>query len=647
MNTSKDSLNFELNNHNFTAKVIKSPKASGNVIIPRSVTYQNQEFLITKIGKESFFLNTEIKSISFADDSELHTIEKNAFYDSKIEEIYLPSKLAELEEGWCYLTSYLKNISVSSNNNHFKFTENKYLLSKTNEYQVNFDKLIFARRDIEEAIIPNQIKIIGSFSFSRCNQLKSIDFQPNSQLKSIQKEAISCSQIETISLPSTIEELEEGWCFYSPKLTKIILSPLNPHFLYTKEKILIKKFDQANNDIIVFASRDIEEVIIPSCIKRIASNSFSHCKLLKKLTFSNDSHLESIGKEAFSYSTIDKINIPPSVTKIEEAAFSGCRLKLIEFPQKLKLDKIDQKLFNFSSIEKVSIPSKVTRICQNAFSNCHKLNVIEFSEDSELNSIEKNAFYETNLKSLFFASNVSVLEEGWCHCTRFLSKISVSPKNRYIKIIDNKLLFTKSDTKLEVFDKFSFACRDVKKVAIPSEVKIIEPYSFSDCHKLKTVEFSPDSRLNLIGKSSFHSSEIERIEIPSRVSQIEDDAFIDCFFLKVVTFSPNSRLCLVGDRAFLNTKVKNFTFPKSVTRIGGCCFFQSLSLESVEILSTNISIGSGSFSAMMKLSVVSFPNLEKLTIEGETFDELPEYFTLFSAIDISPLFKANSENAKI
>ena len=228
-----------------------------------------------------------------------------------------------------------------------------------------------------------------------------------------------------------------------------------------------------------------------------------------------------------------------------------------------------------------------------------------------------------------------------------MSKISVSPKNRYIKIIDNKLLFTKSDTKLEVFDKFSFACRDVKKVTMPSEVKIIEPYSFSDCHKLKTVEFSPDSRLNLIGKSSFHSSEIERIEIPNRVSQIEDDAFIDCFFLKVVTFSPNSQLCLVGDRAFLNTKVKNFTFPKSVTRIGGCCFFQSLALKSVEILSTNISIGSGSFSAMMKLSVVSFPNLEKLTIEGETFDELPEYFTLFSSIDISPLFKANSENGKI
>lgn len=46
----------------------------------------------------------QIKSIKFANDSEIQKIEKDAFYGSSIESISILSSLIELSDGWCNYT---------------------------------------------------------------------------------------------------------------------------------------------------------------------------------------------------------------------------------------------------------------------------------------------------------------------------------------------------------------------------------------------------------------------------------------------------------------------------------------------------------------------------------------------------------------
>lgn len=70
--------------------------------------------------------------IEFTKDSELRTIEKIAFEDSKIEIISIPSSVNQLQDGWCKGTSKLTNVLISPENNYFKYFdhENKIIISR-------------------------------------------------------------------------------------------------------------------------------------------------------------------------------------------------------------------------------------------------------------------------------------------------------------------------------------------------------------------------------------------------------------------------------------------------------------------------------------------------------------------------------------
>ena len=82
--TEKSGLSFELNENDFTAKVISSPNAKGSIIIPHSVNHKSHEYLITSISEKSFKNNQKIKSIDFPADSELRSICNEAFSSSTL-----------------------------------------------------------------------------------------------------------------------------------------------------------------------------------------------------------------------------------------------------------------------------------------------------------------------------------------------------------------------------------------------------------------------------------------------------------------------------------------------------------------------------------------------------------------------------------
>ena len=92
-------------------------------------------------------------------------------------------------------------------------------------------------------------------------------------------------------------------------------------------------------------SRNLISVNIPSTVTDICANAFSGCNALVYVTFSENSHLTTIGNSAFSDCTmIHDIKLPDTVTTIGQNAFNGC--------------------YNMASI---SIPYNVTSIGANAF----------------------------------------------------------------------------------------------------------------------------------------------------------------------------------------------------------------------------------------------------------------------------------------
>ena len=118
-NIAQDNLVYSLNDKEKTAKIINNNQANGDILIPRSIIYKSEEYIVTSIRKKSFS-DSNIKSIKFSPDSELKKIEKEAFSNSQIESILIPSTVSDLEEGWFHKAPNLNKVTVMKDNQYYK-----------------------------------------------------------------------------------------------------------------------------------------------------------------------------------------------------------------------------------------------------------------------------------------------------------------------------------------------------------------------------------------------------------------------------------------------------------------------------------------------------------------------------------------------
>lgn len=168
-------LKVEINKRTFDCKVIRSPKAVGTVFIPRFAEIDNREYSITSINEFSFCGN-KIDFLDFPDDSEISTFESNSLSNAFIKKLKIPPNLKNLEKDWCANLQGLEEVEISPGNQNFLYLNNSYLLTKSNEESDKFDVLIYARSDIEDAIVPSQVKTINRISFAYHKKLKSVTF---------------------------------------------------------------------------------------------------------------------------------------------------------------------------------------------------------------------------------------------------------------------------------------------------------------------------------------------------------------------------------------------------------------------------------------------------------------------------------------
>ena len=207
-------------------------------------------------------------------------IGNGSFSDTSIESLYIPSHFCEFENGWCFGTTNLKNILISSENEKYKFINNQVLFEKSDVRIDKYDVIQFVRRDVKNFTIQSNITKIASSAFNRCQKLKTIEFSKNSELKIIDKSAFVDTNIEKIQFPSSLTIIGEK----------------------------------------AFCSLKIKIIEIP-----------------------NDSELQIIDNQAFENSLITSIYIPSKVIKIGENAFNNCfKLKIIEISEKVILESFNE-----------------------------------------------------------------------------------------------------------------------------------------------------------------------------------------------------------------------------------------------------------------------------------------------------------------
>jgi hypothetical protein len=285
--------------------------------------------------------------------------------------------------------------------------------------------------------------------------------------------------------------------------------------------------------------------------------------------FERGSGLEKIEDKSFYQSQMRSIVIPSSIVVLGRLSFCMCRsLESVTFEAGSRLERIEEAAFAATALGYVVIPASVAVLGADSFSKCASLELVVFENGSRLERIEACAFYGAGLKAIEIPANVTfigVSAFGEVH----LDEISISPDNTTFRLREWALERLNGS----VIFQYCGCCRSV---VIPSSVRVLWQWSFSDCEKLESVVFEAVSQLERIEESAFSRCGLKGITIPASVSFLGPSSFANCKSLGSMAFENGSQLDRIEEWAFRSSGLRSFVIPPRVSFIASSAFAEVL-----------------------------------------------------------------------
>lgn len=110
---------------------------------------------------------------------------------------------------------------------------------------------------------------------------------------------------------------------------------------------------------------------------------------------------------------LEEIHLPTSLTTIGSYAFSETpNLEIVEFTEESNLTDIGYASFiGATKLNTITIPSGVISINE-TFANATNLENVQFKPNSSLKQIDKYAFYKTNIKEIYLPNDVNYIKNN-------------------------------------------------------------------------------------------------------------------------------------------------------------------------------------------------------------------------------------------
>ena len=430
---------------------------------------------IEKISDDTFYGCSDLKQIEIDEESNLHSIGKNAFENSGLEQINIPETVITIEVNAfknTHLTSiYLPNKIASIGTEAFSGC---ILLSNvTFGEEINIERLnekVFENCAIEEIIIPNSVYFIQtaafknnnklssiyipnsviqiqSESFYNCSSLKNITFHEDMELELIAKNSFEKCGIEEIVIPSTsLTTFEENSFANCKELKNVALQYVidlkNVFVNCPKLQMIVVGELDADSDVVFTLNSNILFIYmgsseIPSegnCYFSPIENSIlikyiNEDELdLKEVDFCNKkiTNSEIIITEVGEYS-IGEINNSTmtiyGLQNIESAKNIDQKTQIKEIIITENIKGIGARSFDgYSSLEKVTIQGELMFINKFAFRGCTALKTVIYNYTSEPSFCESNSFEVSN-------NNITFIVHQNYNSTTFCGKSLIPIEN--------------------------------------------------------------------------------------------------------------------------------------------------------------------------------------------------------------------------
>ena len=385
---------------------------------------------VKKIPKDTFYHDTYLKEIQFADD--LYYIGDNAFSGcTNLKKIPKLNNIMELNS-FAFCNCY----SLEEINIPFGVVKigKQALYNCKSLKEINLPETVFSIgsyafagcESVEKFNIPQNVTYLNYGLFKNCKSLKLMNIGEN--ITKLGKELFkNCTSLEEVYIPYTVKSIDTGIFDNCTSLCGIYIDSNNPSYT-DLNGILVNK--EKTKLILYPAGRTSKTYTVPIGITNFENGAFGYTQNLEKVIFQDG--VESLSYELFyKNNSIKSVELSDSVKTINDRAFFSCtNLEEITLPD--SVTKLGTGVFtDCTSLKKAVIPYSISELSDNTFYNCSSLEDVTLEN---VKKIGKYAFKGTNLKSIVLdttVEDVGILAFVDC---KYLRKVTCLNRNVDLKL---------------------------------------------------------------------------------------------------------------------------------------------------------------------------------------------------------------------
>ena len=421
-------------------------------------------------------------------------------------------------------------------------------------------------------ILDSNVSSIGDDAFYDCASLIAISI-PGSVNEIGESAFYNCAGLTEISIPASVSSIGEYAFYGCTGLSEIQVDPFNADYI-SIDGIL---YDKYVITLIVCPAGRQAAVNIPGSVSTIEDLAFSGCSLLRSVTIPK--YLTDIGTTPFSGCADLTVTIFTDYIKTWAPVFTNTAGLSVIFEN--GVTSIGNSAFSgCTQLLGVTIPVGVTSIGNAAFSGCIGLDSV--SIPATVASIGDDAFGScANLSVIVYTDHVKT----WTQIFTNSTGLSVILEDGITGI---------------GFSAFS-SITGLISIVIPDSVLIIESYAFSGCTGLTQVSI-PDS-ITAVGNYTFYGcTALANVTLSQSMVTIGSSIFQNCSALTNITIPQGVNI--IWDSAFQNCiKLTSITIPEGVTSIRNSAFYGCTGLNTVLIPASVSSIESSAFGGCANVTI--------------------------------------------
>lgn len=416
----------------------------------------------------------------------------------------------------------------------------------------------------------------------------------------------SCTDVEVINLPNTIETIQ-------PR-TFESYTTLREINVYTVEGVSNNTF-WSHDHVLMYNNTTGGSVDIWGVPRAI------------KGTYTISDKVTSIPTHAFYHIALDELRVPASVTYIAKEAFNYCETPKITFlspeeDEESKTLRLEVDAFYYANkLETITLPAREFAIWDSTtdsavqdpdfnlqvFRGCSALtNILVDNANTKYQSIKGMLCTKGSDATLLYCPNdrsdtitiptgiVNIGKRAFSGC-RNITKVIIP---NWVQEIGEEAFggyvqeLSDGKTKTTVYGCTSLETLVFEGgdgVAVPLRIGT-RAFGNKDnsiltvCNQLSTVEFKAGSNVNMIGEYAFARCPITSIILPATLEDMKEGAFYGCDKLETVEYAPDGKEMSVGDQVFANCiKLTTIKLPANITKFEDGVFSGCNNLSRVEV----------------------------------------------------------------